>query len=348
MPALEGRKEMILLAVVEDYIKNAEPVSSQRIIENFGLKVSSATVRNELLALDKSGHLFQPHISAGRIPTDKGYRYYVDSLKTDQGEKGDIEEAGLMNKLTDLGGEMDSLVAEASCILSHLTKLVSFVNAPSVIESRLKHLDLIPIGKDSLLLVIITNTGQVFKKAVGIDFEATGEAIESAERFLNERLHNSTFKEMAMVGQSLIELPVETRKIADLVITNILNILLSREKGFFIEGATNILLQPEFKNTGLVRDILDGLKDGQLISDLMADEAAVGQTVVRIGAENSKDQMKGCSVVFCSYGFDKVRLGVIGIVGPVRLDYIRSIRAVSTITRRLNSFSNLLRPKKGE
>ncbi|MDI6799905.1 MAG: heat-inducible transcriptional repressor HrcA [Actinomycetota bacterium] len=346
MPALDGRKEKILIAVVEDYIKSAEPISSQRIVENHNIRVSSATVRSELSSLDKSGHLFQPHTSAGRIPTDKGYRYYVNVLTQMYKERASFEESALLKTLIETGNEMDGLIREASNILCRLTNMVSFVNAPSFKESRLKHIDLIMIDNNSLLMVIITNTGRVFKKAVNIDFHLTEEALEAAEKTLNEKLNNSNLKEIAIFGQNLIELPLGQRKIADIVMTHILNLLLVGERDFLIEGASNILLQPEFKNTGLAVEILDGLKDGELISDLLTDGSALGQTVVRIGAENYKEEMKGCSIVFGSYGFGEVRLGVIGIVGPVRLDYVQGISAVNAVIKRLNSFCSLFNHKR--
>lgn len=345
MPALDGRKEKILISVVEDYVRNAEPVSSQRIIENYGLKVSSATVRSELSSLDKSGHLLQPHTSAGRIPTDKGYRHYVDSLRQTRA-KAIFAQADIIKDLYEAGSEMDSLIAEATTILSRLTNLVAFVNLPTFKESRLKHIDLIRINSYSLLMVLIDNTGLVFKKAISLNFTVDEESIRGVERILNERLCNSNPKEMATIGQNLIELPVKYRKVADLVMTHILNILRVGDRNFLIEGATNILLQPEFKNTGLARDILDGLKGGQIIADLLSDNSILGETVVRIGSENSKDEMKSCSVVFGSYGHGQVRLGIIGIIGPVRLDYVKSISAVSFILKRLNSFCSLFSSKR--
>ncbi|MDO8885851.1 heat-inducible transcriptional repressor HrcA [Candidatus Oleimmundimicrobium sp.] len=339
MQALDSRKEFILKTVVEDYIKSVEPVGSQRIVENYGLKVSSATVRNELVYLEKAGYLLQPHTSAGRIPTDSGYRYYVNELLKKERNFIFSEEGSICELFSAGNNELDVLMRETSHLLSRLTKYVAFVFAPSSKVNYLKHIDLILIRPHTVLIVVIMNTGYVSKKIIDLDYELSQKCLRNLEILLNERLDNLRPKEIMEIGQNLIEFSPEVRDVAGRVMRHILDCFTSEEnEQFFLGGTSNILLQPEFQNSKKIQLILEILEQGDIIANLYKDTSKPGFVSVRIGHENLKDEVDECSLVFGTYGAKGQSLGALGVLGPTRLDYFRSISVVESISKSLSYF----------
>ncbi len=339
MRALDSRKEFILKTVVEDYIEYAEPVGSQRIVEDYGLKVSSATVRNELAFLEKAGYLLQPHTSAGRIPTDNGYRYYVDELFEKNKDFTFSDEKSVFKIFSALDNELEMLMREASCLLSKLTNYAAFVLAPCTKENYLKHIDLVLIRAHTVLVVLITNTGHVSKRFIDFDYELSQSSLHSLEILLNERLANLGAREIATVGQSLIEFSPEVRNVAGKVMEHILGCLVGDDyERLFLRGTSNIMLQPEFQNSRKFKIILEILEQGDIIANLYSDIPKPGLVSVKIGHENLKEEVSECSLVVGAYGAKGQNLGALGVLGPTRLDYFRAISVVSGISRSLSYF----------
>ncbi len=343
MQALDTRKEIILSAVIEDYIRNVEPVGSQRIIEDHGLGVSSATVRNELAFLEKTGYLFQPHTSAGRVPTDKGYRYYVDKLFKKRNNHIFFDEEFAFQTFSATDNELEVLMHEASNLLSRLTNCVAFVFAPNIKKSYLKHLDLVLIRPQTVLMVLITNTGCVFKKVMDFNYEVSRVSLHNLEIVLNDKLTNLEFKKILEISQNLIEFSPEIRDVAGRVMAQILNCIAGKEhERIFLGGASNILLQPEFRNSKKVQIILETLEQGDIIANLFDEILKPGAISVKIGHENTKAEIHECSFIFGSYGTGEQNLGALGILGPTRLDYLRVISIVGGTAKTLSHFVECL------
>ncbi|HDP69488.1 MAG TPA: heat-inducible transcription repressor HrcA [Actinobacteria bacterium] len=342
MPVLDARKDFILNAVVEDYIKNAEPVGSQRIIDDYGLKVSSATVRNELSLLEKTEYLSQPHTSAGRVPTDKGYRYYVDALFEKKESLVFFEEKFINQIFSTLSKELETFVREVSAVLSKLTNYTAFVCVPHPKGNYLKHLDLVLIRPQAVLMVLITSIGYISKKVISFDYKISQASLRNLEILLNEKFVNLEATKIMEFSQNLIEFPSDIRDMAGKTMTQIINCLGGKEHKIFLEGVSNILQQSEFRDSEKVRMILEILEQGDIIANLSDDATEPGFASVKIGHENDREEVNECSIVFASYGTKEKSLGTLGVLGPTRLDYLRTIRTVGGVANNLGCFLETL------
>jgi heat-inducible transcriptional repressor len=330
---LSARKKAILYVAVQEYILTAEPVSSQKLVEKYQLGVSSATVRHELAMLEEAGYLKQPHTSAGRIPTDAAYRYYVDCTSNKPGLTGK-EEKNIIEMFSELDREMESLLKETTKTLSHLTSQVSVVLAPPYKASRLKHIDMVPLTSRYTLLVLITDRGQVLKRKLDHNFE--GIPVDQVERLLNERLQGLSPSEIAGVRDTIVlpgqQLTDVVRSVAD----EIVNALMTEDRDrVYFSGTASIFAQPEFDNIKKVQTLLNSLEEGYRLLQWLEDSYRSEKVLVRIGSENADQEIQDCSLVAASYRVDGEALGTIGIIGPTRMDYARAISAVAFIAENL-------------
>lgn len=329
---LTERQRLIMNAIVDDYIRSAEPVGSRSISKRGDIAFSPATIRNEMSDLEDMGFLEQPHTSAGRIPSNKGYRYYVDHLVkygTLSGHELNVMKVFFAEKIQ----EMEQIFQQVASVLSHLTNYTSIVLGPEVFHTTLKHLQIIPLDEQSGVAIFVTNTGHVENKVIKFPEGITAADIEKAVQILNAKLKNVPLVQLKAKLYSEIgeELARYTSGCEELV-TALESALASDEHDrIFMSGATNMLIQPEFKDVDKLKHLLDALGETPTMARLLASSPSGIQ--VRIGSENSLEAIADCSLITASYSLDGQCLGSIGILGPTRMDYARVLSILDYLSK---------------
>lgn len=329
---LSERQKLILSAIVDDYIRSAEPVGSRTISKRGDVGFSPATIRNEMSDLEELGFLEQPHTSAGRIPSHKGYRYYVDhlvKLGSVSGNELDVLKMFFAERLQ----EMEHMIQHVATVLSNMTNYTSIVLGPELLTTTLKHLQIVPLNETSAVAIIVTNTGHVENKVISIpDGMPVGE-IEKIVNLMNarlsgvplihfkSRLHNEVSSELGKYVSKYEEL---TRMIESTVQSD-------EEDRIFVSGSTNMLTQPEFKDVDKVKGILDLFDEAHTLVRLFS--AAPKGIQVKIGTENSVEAINSCSLITASYSIDGQLLGTIGILGPTRMEYGKVISLLDHLSK---------------
>jgi heat-inducible transcriptional repressor len=329
---LSERQRMILNAIVDDYIRFAEPVGSRSISKRGDVGFSPATIRNEMSDLEELGFLEQPHTSAGRIPSNKGYRYYVDHL-VPYGALSGHELNVLKNFFAEKINEVEQVIQQVATILSGLTNYTSIVLGPEVFNTTLKHLQIIPLNDSTAVAIIVTNTGHVENKTFTLPEGIPMAEIERMVNLLNAKLQNVPLIQLRSKLYS--EIGVELSKNADRYddLLKVMEAVLQNDEQdrVFLGGATNMLTQPDFKDVDKVKHILDLLDEKPNLLRLFTSLPEGIQ--VRIGSENSMEAINHCSLITASYSIEGQLLGTIGILGPTRMEYGKVIRLLDYLSR---------------
>ncbi len=330
---LDQRKRRVLYAIVHDYIQTAEPVGSRTVSRRYDLGVSPATIRNEMSDLEEMGFLEQPHTSAGRIPSDRGYRFYVDSL-LQLPTITNRDHAEIKRLLCSRMRGAEHIVQQLARLLSSLTSYTAIVLGPTEQKARLKQVQLVPISERAVLLVGVTDGGLLLHSLI----EATGEvdtlSLESLQNWINSRLVGLTLEQIR--SRDLRDLQSEISNGIDLLsgILDELNGLASNAVGkVYLGGATNMLNQPEFRDFDKARDILQMLEEEEQIWEMLMRTEPGG---VSIGAENILSAMQSCSLVTAEYRLPSGLVGRFGLLGPTRMNYDRVLSLVQHICLTLN------------
>lgn len=340
---LTERQRMILSAIVDDYIRSAEPVGSRSISKRGDVGYSAATIRNEMSDLEELGYLEQPHTSAGRIPSNKGYRYYVDHLLS-PGPLTAVEKGLITSFFENKIQELESVVQQAASILSNLTNYTAIVLGPEIYKNTLASLQLIPLNERKAVAIIVTNTGYVENRTVSIP---EGAPVAEIEKFIN--LINSKLKGVPLYrlrSKMYTELISELSKHVagyEELIAIISSVLHEHESDrLYLGGATNMLSQPEFKDVDKVRTIFELFDQAQPLLNMLASTPAGIQ--VKIGGENQLEAINNCSVITATYSIEGQSIGTIGILGPTRMDYRKVITILDMFARDMtNSMSRWFR-----
>ncbi|MCE7794194.1 heat-inducible transcriptional repressor HrcA [Salipaludibacillus sp. CUR1] len=329
---LTERQLMILKAIVNDYITNAEPVGSRSVSKREDINYSPATIRNEMSDLEELGFLEKPHSSAGRIPSQKGYRYYVDHLlspsKLSKRDMSDIQ-----TMLTNRFNEFEQVIQQAAKVLSNLTSYTSIVLGPEVFESTLRQIQLIPISDNQAVVIIVTDTGHVENQTVHFPGTLESSELEKVVNILNKRLRgvplvqlkeklteeiSSILKQYINQYESTVEMLLEVFRTHQ------------NEKVFY-GGKTNILSQPEFHDVERVRNILNIFEEDALVSKLFRSDDH-GLTI-KIGEENHFEPFADCTIITATYSLDGKHMGTVGILGPTRMEYPRVISIMDYLSK---------------
>jgi heat-inducible transcriptional repressor len=326
---LDDRKLAVLRAIVEDYVSTHEPVGSKSLVDRHGLDVSPATIRNDMMVLEEQGYVVQPHTSAGRIPTDQGYRLFVDRLSAvkpfSTAERRAIE--------TFLAGayDLDDVVMRTVRLLAQLTRQVAVVQYPSLTKSSVRHIELVPLTESRVLLVVITDTGRVEQRTIELPGTIGEDAIAHLRAVLNACLDGRRLADVAAVVADLPGRvsPVD-RPNAAAVFSVIVETLVERhEERVVVGGAAN--LTPVDFSRGL-REVLEALEEQVVLMRLLG-ESGDASVTVRIGAENEYQGLRGTSTVATSYGAGEQALARLGVLGPTRMDYPTAMGAVRAVAR---------------
>ncbi|HIT25132.1 MAG TPA: heat-inducible transcription repressor HrcA [Candidatus Enterenecus avicola] len=330
---LTERKKKILRAVVESYIRTAEPVGSKAILDLTELKVSSATIRNELSDLTEMGYLEQPHTSAGRVPSPKGYRLYVNELMEEQ--RLSLEETKQINDALHLKmQELDKVIDQAGRMVSQLTNYPAFAVAGGRRRTTIQRYDLIMVDVNSFIVVVMTDSNVVKNKLIRLPTDLSQPQLQMLTTLLNA----------SFVGKSLEELTPELMRVAEhaagsayglisLVVSFAMDVLDSLEHSpVYTAGTSHILDHPEYRDVGKAQKLMSYLTEDQSLANVL-DLPALNEdnTKILIGPENVADELKDTSVVLASYDIGDGMKGVIGVVGPTRMDYAKVAAKLSYV-----------------
>jgi heat-inducible transcriptional repressor len=333
---LSDRKQRVLRAIVDDYVATAQPVGSLTLSRKYRLGVSPATLRNEMAGLEDLGYLEQPHTSAGRIPSDRGYRLYVDALMQRM-PLVEPQVRSIRNLYEARIREIEDLIRETARTLSEHTKCLAMIFGPKLTRTAFRTLRMLPLSEDSALLVLVTDAGFVESAVIGIPRGMQPEHLLRFAALVNSGLQGKTLGEVA--DGLLAALRHELSEFRELVeqAFDVLSSGLEQEEGrsFHIVGATNILGQPEFRDAAKVRDILRAVESGAGLETL-TDPSGDHGVVVTIGHENRHPAMHECSLVTATYRLGARTVGTLGVLGPTRMDYARVLAVVHSVTHYLS------------
>ena len=327
---LDDRKLAVLRAIVEDFVSTNEPVGSKSLVDRHNLDVSPATIRNDMAVLEEQGYIVQPHTSAGRIPTDKGYRLFVDRLSGikpfSAAERRAIE--------TFLAGayDLDDVVKRTVRLLAQLTRQVAVVQYPSLSKSAVRHIELVPLTDRRLLLVLITDTGRIEQRVVELPASFDEDSIMQLRAVLNACLDGRKLTDVASVVAELPDrvAPPE-RANAAAVFSVIVETLVARHEEKIAVGGASNLTAADFSQ-GL-REVLEALEEQVVLMRLLGESDDQSSVTVRIGAENDVLGLRSTSVVAAGYGSGDRALAKLGIIGPTRMDYPTAMGAVRAVAR---------------
>ena len=342
-PAPDSRRQAVLSAIIEEHLISGETVGSHVVSDKFASAAgwSSATIRNVMAELEELGLLQQPHTSAGRIPTDKGYRYYVDNmLDSTRLSKTDlraIESIGFGRHTT---VRPDRLLEKASHVLSELSENVGIVVWPSLAENRLRHIRFVRLPDRRVLVVLVSNSNIVHDKVITLDEEFTQDELDRTARYLNVEFSG---KSLLAIRAEIIELMREGKALYDTVLRNAMLLCersLQDEEAtaeVYLDGASNILTKPEFSGAERIRELFRMFEEKsrlvKILNECISSQPSIGIVRVVIGRENVASSMKGCAVITTSYEVGGDVLGAIGVVGPMRIEYGRMMAMVNYLAR---------------
>ena len=331
---LDGRKRAVLRAIVTEYVARGEPVGSKRVVDVARLDVSAATVRNEMAALESLGYIAQPHTSAGRVPTDKGYRRFVDDLRTDPALDGPRRE--LVQELLGGATDVEDLLARTSSVLSQLTRLVSLVIAPAEDAARLKLCELVGLGPGAGLLLLVADTGRVEKRSVELPPETTDADLERVRHVLAEQVRGRRLGEVhATIAAIADDAPTELREVLHAVAdATAPRLAEDTVHHVFVGGQASLAGDETFEREHLSR-VLQLIEERVTLARLLSDATADDRPTVRIGEENEVEDLRSASLVAQRYQL--VTAGSLGVLGPTRMDYATVLATVRAVADQLQA-----------
>jgi heat-inducible transcriptional repressor len=328
----EERRFEVLRAIVADYVATQEPVGSKALVERYNLGVSSATVRNDMVTLEEDGYIAQPHTSAGRIPTDKGYRRFVDRLS----EVKPLTTAERRAIQSFLGGAMDldDVLRRSVRLLAQLTRQVAVVQYPTLTRSTVRHLEVVSLTPARVMLVLITDSGRVDQRVVDLGEVLTEESVGRIRAMLNGTLVGRRLADAsALVAELPAEAPSELRDVVTTLSMVLIDALVEHPEERLVLGGTANLTRNVADFPGSLRQVLEALEEQVVVLKLLAAAHSPGTVRISIGEENEAEEMRSTSVVSIGYGRGETLLGGMGVVGPTRMDYPGTIAAVHAVAR---------------
>ncbi|HHW00502.1 MAG TPA: heat-inducible transcription repressor HrcA [Clostridiaceae bacterium] len=340
---LDDRKQRILQAIIDDYISTAEPVGSRTVARKHELGLSSATIRNEMADLEEMGYLSQPHTSAGRIPSDKGYRFYVDKLMKVRELSADETES-LRKAMEVRISEVNQLLKQASSVMSRFTNYTSVAVTPQMKKSVIKAIQTLPIDTGKALVVVVTNAGVIRNSIVKISESILPDTLTRIANFLNDKLSNMTIEK---VDKSIFNEIERELVIPGKVVKPILDAVTHCIKQIdcpevYLDGAINIFNHPEFRDISKAKEFLSVLDEKYVLYSIMDSVSNDRLINVLIGAENKVEEIKDCSLVTTTYSLGGMTIGSIGVIGPTRMEYSKVISSMKFIREKLNQEINKL------
>jgi heat-inducible transcriptional repressor len=325
---LDERKKRILEAIIEEYNETAEPVGSNKIALNYDLKFSPATIRSEMASLEELGYLEQPHTSAGRIPSNKGYRAYIDNIMRERHlsakEKEVIDYSILQSDVV----RLDSLIKEATSIITRLTNYASIAIGPSMDNCKVEEIKIVKIGQSSLLIVILADTGVIKESVIKCDTQITEENIYILNNYMNYKLRGMSFLDVYENINAYVESEISnTSGNVSSIITELCNLLVENGQNIYMEGTMKLLGLPELKKEETLKNFLNIIETKDAIKELLK-TGYDGTINVYIGQESSFDDLKDFTIITFKHSINEKEVGTIGVIGPTRMDYKKVIPTI--------------------
>jgi heat-inducible transcriptional repressor len=331
---IDERSKDVLAAVIQSFIVNPEPVGSRFLTKKYGFGYSPATIRNIMADLEDMGFLVQPHTSAGRIPTDRGYRFYVENLMEENREYSDSFIELLSYRLRDLVEDMESMLGETARILSSFSNYISVALSPGPEESTLKRIELYPYSDDRIAVIIFTNEGIIKHKIIRNDLSLSRKELVKVSRYINRQFAGYTIKE---IRDHLMNELARDREMCDTLVAKAMNLCKETMSlygsNIIITGLTEMIELPDFANIEKIKQLSRTIDDKEAMVKLMDMIINSDGVQVVIGDENPVEDMRALSVIASTYREGEKPVGVIGIIGPKRMDYSSVISLVDTAAR---------------
>lgn len=332
---LDERKRLVLRAIIDSYIETAEPVGSRTIARKHDLGVSPATIRNEMADLEETGYLQQPHVSAGRIPSDKGYRFYVDALIEPYVFPG-LQLQKFQKEILNAQLTPQRSIHEAARLLALLTQSVSLIVAPSTDQLVFKHLQLVTLEDTGILVTLVLHPGIVKNRLIRTKRDYSSEQIAEVSTALNQKLKGVTYSDLGptIFTEVIRDFGEIGRALVELILQG-----LAEDNGeqVYASGTVNILSQPEFRDVDRAIALFEALEEKEHLLALLGTATKSSGVQVVIGHENVSAAMQGCSLVTCTYYVNNNVVGTIGVIGPTRMDYAKVMAAVDVVSRALST-----------
>jgi heat-inducible transcriptional repressor len=326
---LDERKRQVLQAIIDDYISTAEPIGSRTIARKYGLGVSPATIRNEMSDLEALGFLEQPHASAGRIPSAKGYRFYVDCLMGPQ-QVSDRDTVLINQWFEQKVRRLDEAFQETVRVLSRITKNVSLLVAPQTAVCKFKYLQFLPFDETRVVVIVVTDTGVMENRLMEIPPDTSTEELQRIAGALNHWLGGMAIPEiqttiLEKIREDVLPRP-ELLEAALSLLREATNGTAAGEK-VYLGGTTQLLNQPEFRDVEKVKNMLSMFEEDKLLYDILHTQDGAG-VIVTIGQENKYSGIQDCSVIQASFRLDGQTVGTLAVLGPTRMEYARTMAAI--------------------
>jgi len=339
MPELTERQKTLLLLIIRDYIESAQPVGSKRLAEHYRINFSSATIRNEMAALTEMGYLRQRHTSAGRVPTEEGYRYFVSQMMN-QAELPESVQATISHQFHQSQPDVDQWMTLAASILAHQSQGVSVVTAPHTDKAKYKHVELISTQGRQVLMVLVMIGGEVNQQILTL-----------AESVSQERLSQSASRLNGLLAGLAVDVIAALPARSDALDQDILTLIVQamrrtadRASGeIYTDGLSNVLSEPEFAESDEARRALKLFEKHSTLQDLMVrttTNSNIGGLQVLIGGEGEWEELRQCSIVLARYGVPGLATGTLGVLGPMRMSYAKTIPTVRFVAGLLSDLVN--------
>jgi heat-inducible transcriptional repressor len=339
MPELTERQKTLLLLIIRDYIESAQAVGSKRLAEHYRINLSSATIRNEMAALTEMGYLRQPHTSAGRVPTEDGYRYFVSQMMN-QAELPESVQATISHQFHQSQPDVDQWMTLAASILAHQSQGVSVVTAPYTDKAKYKHVELISTQGRQVLMVLVMVGGAVNQQILTLAESVSQERLSQSAARLNGLLAGLAVDAIAL-------LPTRSDTLDQDILTLIVQAMrrkADRASGeIYTDGLSNVLSEPEFAESDEARRALKLFEKSSTLQDLLVrttNNSNIGGLQVLIGGEGEWEELRQCSIVLARYGVPGLATGTLGVLGPMRMSYAKTIPTVRFVAGLLSDLVN--------
>ena len=334
---LSERKMRILKTLIDGYIQTAQPVGSRTISKKHELGLSSATIRNEMADLEEMGYITQPHTSAGRVPSDKGYRLYVDHLM--QAHILAMEDIKQIKNAIELRmNEINTLIVRASDIISIITGYTSIALSPNLTKAILKTIQIIPVDERKALIIVVTGGGTVKNQLIRFEEDIPGDALVKMTNYLQGKMNGLLIEKIKFPVTSEVcqEIGFD-ESTAGCILNGLVSCLQGIEKSELImNGTTNLLNHPEFNDLIKAKEVFDLLNEQEIIKTVMNAAIEKHDLNVMIGKENQLEPMHDCSLITATYSLGETDVGALGVIGPTRMSYARVVSAMKYMKKLIN------------
>ena len=334
---LDNRKKIILQTIIKTYLETGEPVGSRTISKYTDINLSSATIRNEMADLEDLGYIIQPHTSAGRIPSDKGYRWYVDRLM----EEKEQEVTEMREQMLQKADKMDQILKQAAKVLATSTNYATMISSPTYNRNKLKFIQLSQVDENQIIAVIVMEGNIIKNKIVTVEETLNNETLLKLNMLLNTSLTGMSIEEinLGMIARLKEQAGDHSEVIGDVLDAVATTIQVDNDMEIYTSGATNVFKYPELSDSHSAQEIINAFEEKQLLQEIVTETLSKEENKgiqVYIGNESPVQNMKDCSVVTATYELGEGMQGTIGIIGPKRMDYEHVMKTLKTLMNELD------------